>query len=380
MLLPTSRFEYVPYEDADPAWYGRPADKFNPKFNDEILPDDDPVIIRYVSEMHGADIERIRPALLDELALSVVPYSGMHTACALQTWAPHSYPHESHIYFGHREEQLAETGEFHVVTAVEMALGKVATEAERVSGVYLTGHDLPDGKLKRMMPIPTDYDHLAKRFGCDWGPTFIIIPPDSYGWPALQGLRWVWASRHAKAYAQHERIVLSQLADDEEPDMRRGYIRDRLLMKTSLTPKDMAFVVDFTEAAIRNNWTAFFTGSASGLGEITPAITDEYDDMDFIVVANQQADAEASIIALAESHYGPLIKIPEVAYDTYGGKKIKGFFLYDQAGNKRIQLAVGKTMDEVCFRPDVIERNSGIWMHESREWRRQRASERSSNW
>jgi hypothetical protein len=351
MLQPTSRFEFIPYE---PTWYDALS-------HEEPWPNDDPRIIDYVSETHGEDIERIRPALLDELALSNAPYSNMHTACALETYTPKGASHEHNVRLGHREERLTEDGEFQVVTAIEMALAKIATNDEKVSDVYLTGCDLPAGKLKRMMPLPTDYDHLAERFDCDWGPTFLLIPPDSYGWPAMQGLGWVWASRHAKAYAQHDYLSVSW-------DYPEGYysMRGTLLKHAKLTERDTKFVLDFTKAAINNSWTAFFTGSASGRGEITPALTDEYDDMDFIVVADRPEEAETSITTIAEQHYGKLLKVPEIAYDTYGGKKIKGFFLFDESGKKIIQLAAGKTMEEVCFRPDVIERNSGIWLNDCR--------------
>jgi hypothetical protein len=354
MLQPIVRHEYLPIEKVlTRPWYHE---------GDEPLPDDDPLIRNIILWTQSEKIEELRPELLDELSLEKVPYSGMRTACAIETecFTPNGHL-ESRTYFGHREETLSEDNEFRVVTAVEMALGKILRREETIGLVYLTGQDLPGGKLKRVMPIPTDYDHLSRRFSMHWGPIFYIIPPDSYGWPAMQGLQWVLASRHTKAYAQHDYLLLSRYANS--PDSLLGVIKS----ETNLKPKDAKFIADFTTSAIENNWTAFFTGSASGKGEITPALTDDYDDMDFIVAADDPRSAEAEIVTLAEEHYGPLLKVPEVAYDTYMGKKIKGFFLYDRDGNKVIQLAIGETMDEVCFRPDVIERNSGIWMNDCRE-------------
>lgn len=354
MLRPIERYNLVPYDQVSVRpWCG---------YEDGQMQEDDPRFMPLMENIYGPGVEAAKVLLRDEIELSHVPYSNMHTACVIATERPDpnepcGYAAEMHT--GHRTESLEESDGFTVVTAVEMALSKIMYDDETVCGVYLTGRDLPGGKLKRLMPLPTDYDHIVARFSQDWGPPFFIIPPASYDTPGLEGVKWVLQNKHVKAYAQHERIVLSEQTQDDRE------LQTAIQDHTHLNGKDIDFVADLTKVSSGQNWTTFFTGSASGLGEITPALTNEYDDMDFIISTADPEGAEAQITELAEHHYGPVIKVPEVAYDTYGGKKIKGFFLYDQDGKKLIQLAIGKSMDEVCFRPDVIARNSGIWLHDS---------------
>lgn len=354
MLQPTERYSLVPYDQISVRpWCGSES---------EQMQDDDPRFTLLMERIYGCHVEAAKKLLQSEIELSDAPYSNMHTACVIQTERPsptHPHGYEEQMYAGHRTESLRDPDGFAVTTAAEMALGRIAHEEEAISGVYLTGRDLPGGKIKRLMPIPTDYDHIVARFSQDWGPPFFIIPSDSYNQPGLEGVKWVMPNKHVKAYAQHERIVLSRYSEDTSS------LCLALQNYTHLEGEDIGFVADLTRMSAVQNWDAFFTGSASGFGEITPALTNKYDDMDFIIAANDPPEAEALITDVAEQRYGRLEKVPEIAYDTYGGKKIEGFFLFDQRGKRLIQLAIGKSMDEVCFRPDVIARNSGIWLHVS---------------
>jgi len=357
MLHPIDRYNLVPYDQVSiHPWCGQ---------EDSQMKEDDPRFMSLMENVYGSAVEAAKILLRSEIELSDVPYSNMHTACVIETERPdptNPYGYVGQMHTGHRTESLSETAGFTVVTAVEMALGKITHEDETICGVYLTGRDLPGGKVKRLMPLPTDYDHIVARFSQDWGPwgpPFFIIPTESYDSPGLEGVRWVLQNKHVKAYAQHERIVLSEQTQDTKK------LCVALQNYTHLKGQDVEFVADLTRESLEHGWSTFFTGSASGLGEITPALTDEYDDMDFIVTAADPAKAEEVITTLTERHYGPVTNVPEVAYDTYGGKKIKGFFLFNTGGKKLVQLAIGKTIDEVCFRPDVIARNSGIWLHTS---------------
>lgn len=355
MLHTIDRYNLVPYDQVSvQPWCGQ---------EDGQMQEDDPRFIPLMRKFYGQGIEEAKVLLRDEIELSDVPYSNMHTACVIETERPDSarpYEYVAQMHTGHRAESLSEPNGFAVVTAVEMALSKITHEDETICGVYLTGRELPGGKVKRLMPLPTDYDHIVARFSQDWGPPFFIIPPESYDSPGLVGIKWVLQNKHIKAYAQHERIMLSDHTQDADE------LHLALQDYTHLKGKDIEFVADLTRKSMQHDWSTFFTGSASGLGEITPALTDEYDDMDFIVSAADPEKAEEAIITLTQQHYGPVIKVPEVAYDTYGGKKIKGFFLFTTDGKRLVQLAIGKSIEEVCFRPDVIARNSGIWLHDSR--------------
>lgn len=354
MLQPIDRYNLVPYDQVSVRpWCGQ---------EDSQMKEDDPRFMPLMENVYGGGVEAAKILLRSEIELSDVPYSNMHTACVIETERPNParpYEYVGQMHTGHRSESLSEPNGFTVVTAVEMALSKITHENETICGVYLTGRDLPGGKIKRFMPLPTDYDHIVARFSQDWGPPFFVIPPESYDSPGLAGVKWVLQNKHVTAYAQHERIVISEQTEDA------NQLRVALQNYTHLKGKDIEFVADLTKESLEHDWNTFFTGSASGLGEITPALTDEYDDMDFMVTATDPEKAEAVITKLTEQHYGPVTKIPEVAYDTYGGKKIKGFFLFNTDGKKLVQLAIGKSMNEVCFRPDVMARNSGIWLHDS---------------
>lgn len=353
MLQNTGMYKLVTYEQISVRpWLGPENDQ---------MQNSDPRFTDLMNGIYGPGVEAAKLLLQREIDRSIAPYSKMHTACVLRTETPSTADHYGYVeqmHTGHRTESLL-TGNLTVTTASEMALSKIVRDDETISGVYLTGRDLPAGKIKRLMPIPTDYDHVVKRFSQDWGPPFFLIPPGSYDRPGLEGVTWVSPDKHVKAYAKHDRIVLSQHAETPQR------LSQELKKHTHLNDKDVEFVADLTRISVENNWSAFFTGSASGLGEITPALTEEYDDMDFIIAASDPDEAEKVITEIAELHYGQLKKVPEVAYDTYGGKKIQGFFLFNTADKKLIQLAVGKSIEEVCFRPDVIARNSGIWLHES---------------
>ena len=357
MLARTDRYSLVPYEQISTRpWCGYEAGQ---------MQENDPRFMPLMERTYGHHVEAAKILLRNEVELCYAPYSSMYTACVLLTERPDPtspYRYIQQMLTGHRKESVARSlDRLDVVTAVEMALGKIAYDDETIGGVYLTGRDLPGGKLKRAMPIPTDYDHIVARFSQDWGPPIFIILPDSYDSPGLKGVTWILPDKHIKTYAQHEQIVLSQYTENSE------VLNANLRKYTPLKEKDITFVADLTRISTNQKWTAFFTGSASGLGEITPALTNEYDDMDFIIAANDPEQAEALITKLAEHHYGPVVKVQEIAHDTHNGVKIKGFFLYNHAGKKLIQLAIGKSIDEVCFRPDVIERNSGIWLNDNRQ-------------
>jgi hypothetical protein len=355
MLQATARYEFVPYDKIAICPFGGQEE--------DQMQEDDPRFIPLIENIYGSSIAAAKTLLRDEIELCDVAYSGMQTACIIETERPdpvHFPKLLMQMHTGHRVEALDDLNGFTVVTAVEMALRKFAHEDEKICGVFLTGRDLPGGKVKRLMPIPTDYDHIAARFSMEWGPPFFILSSGSYEQPGLAGVKWVLQNNHVKSYAQHERIDLSKFAEDFK------LLTTCLRYLTPLNKKDTAFVADLTGLSADQNWDVFFTGSASGFGEITPALTDEYDDMDFIVAAGDPDEVEASITKIAEQHYGRLMKVPELAYDTYGGKKIPGFFLFSIAGKRLVQLAIGKTIEQVCFRPDVIARNSGIWLHKSK--------------
>ncbi len=298
----------------------------------------DPAADQVMHESYRADVEALKPLLKAELHNARAPLTGRETACVLTT--------QQGVYVGHCDEQ--EGSRF--ITAPAMALAKLgeaeAADAE-ITGIYLMGRNIK--KPKYVMPTPEDYDRLAGRF-VDWGPTIIIVDPDSSAYTS------VWASVHGPAYSVKEPSDFRYLiGEDEDTTTLPSLIRER----TVLDWRGADFIAHLMQTGKKRDIEIYLTGSASGRGEISNALKGDYEDIDLLVVTgdNDLDEVEEVLTARAEKYFGPLRRQPMTSYDYETGRAFPGISLYDLAGNKKIQLHIGATMDDINYRPVNLERN-----------------------
>jgi hypothetical protein len=308
----------------------------------------DPEIESLVHESYREEVEEIKPLLLEELEQAQAPFTGKATACVLETWEWESTGGSGRFYGGHALEIAP--GNF--ITAAQMATAKIESLTEEITGIYVAGKNLrEDKRLKHVMPSPADYDALSERFKEEWGPTIIIVSPDSDEYVS------VWASKHAPNYGvKHPSnfAVESGPEGDIEPDILASYIAEATGMKLN----DAEFIARLRWFGPRQGMQIYLTGSASGRGEISGAVKVGYTDIDLLVVTDlEKVEAERMIAELAEEHFGPLTHEPMAVNDWQNNRQIDGVFLYDTDGNKKIQLHIGKIMEEINFRPSNLERN-----------------------
>jgi hypothetical protein len=320
-------YEFKPYV---PPWWDAPNYPKEP----------DPKIEQNVHESYREEVEEIKPLLLEELAQASAPFTGKSTACVITT---HEELNPGQVYSGHTTE--VEPGNF--VTAIAMALRKIASPNEKIDGIYVMGQNLK--KDKHVMPSPTDYDALSERFSEEWGPTIIIVYPGSGKY------RSIWASVHGPVYGKKTPSDFSRIDHDEiEPELLPSIIAS----KTNMEYDDARFIAHLRWVCAKKGIAIYLTGSASGRGEISGAVKNGYTDIDLLVISDlEKHEVERIITELAERHFGSLTAVPMIVNDWQNNRQIEGTFLYDGEGNKKIQMHAGQTMDEINFRPSNLDRN-----------------------
>jgi hypothetical protein len=324
-------YEFKPYI---PDWWENP---------DYMVPD--PEIEQSVHESYRENVETIKPLLLEELSQASAPFTNKNTACVLTTFDTASLG-SGNVYGGHAYE----TAPGNFVTAVRMALTKICSPTEKLSGIYVAGKNLrEDKKDKHVMPSPDDYDSLSERFWEEWGPTIIIVSPDT------DEYRSIWASVHAQEYGAKHYSDFTKIDHDEiEPELLPSIIAQ----ETRLDYQDAQFMAHLRWICAKQGIEVYLTGSASGRGEISGAIKDGYTDIDLLIVTELDKDeAEKIITQIAEKYFGPLRRECMTVNDWQRNRQIDGVFLYDSDGNKKIQLHIGQFMEEINFRPSNLDRN-----------------------